>query len=112
MRFTELCSCLNARVLSGNDHLDNDISQGIISDILSDVMVRGRKGSVWVTNQINVNVIAIAFFKGLSGVILPNDLVLDQEASAKAIEKQIPVLSTSHSAFDVVGILYEMGLRG
>jgi predicted transcriptional regulator len=112
MRFTELLDRLNARVLSGNEHLDNDISQGIISDILSDVMVRGRKGSVWVTNHINVNVIAIAFFKGLSGVILPNDLELDQEASAKAIEKQIPVLSTSYSAFDVVGLLYEMGLRG
>ena len=30
----------------------------------------------------------------------------------KAIEKQIPVMSTSYSAFDVVGLLYEMGLRG
>jgi predicted transcriptional regulator len=112
MLFKDLQNNLDAKVLSGNEHMDNLISQGIISDILSDVMVHGRKGSVWVTNQINVNVIAIAFFKGMAGVILPNNLYLDQEASAKAIEKQIPVLSTSLSAFDVVGMLYEMGLRG
>jgi len=112
MLVNDLQNALNATVLSGAERMDTAVSQGIISDILSDVMVHGRKGSVWVTNQINVNVIAIAFFKGLAGVILPNNLCLDQEAAAKASEKQIPVLSTPLSAFDVVGTLFQMGLRG
>ncbi|MBN1997646.1 serine kinase, partial [candidate division KSB1 bacterium] len=45
-------------------------------------------------------------------VILPGGLEPDQSALQKAREKNIPVLSTELTTFDIAGKLYELGIRG
>ena len=83
-----------------------------ISDILSDVMSGAAKGDLWITTQTHENVIAILYFKGLAGVILPAGFRPDDEALGKARDKKLPVLLTELPAFEVAGRLYELGLRG
>ncbi|MBN1559996.1 serine kinase [candidate division KSB1 bacterium] len=111
MRVKEIVNSLNLQVFSGEENLEKEVTGGIISDILSDVMAQASKGLLWVTNQTHENVIAIVFFKGLAGVILPGGLQLDDEAATKAMEKKLPVLLTNLSAFEIVGKLYEIGIR-
>ena len=112
MLLCEIEKVLEATVLSGHNCLHTAVDRVFVSDILSDVMAKADKGALWVTNQANINVVAITFFKGLAGVILPNHLQLDRDALVKAIEKEIPVFSSSMSAFNVVGELFKMGLKG
>jgi predicted transcriptional regulator len=110
MQLNEIIDSLGLTVFSGENNLEKEVTDGIISDMLSDVMAQAQKGSLWVTNQTHENVLAIVFFKSLAGVILPAGLQLDDEAAPKAREKNLVVLQTSLSAFEIVGKLYELGI--
>ncbi|MBN1999070.1 serine kinase, partial [candidate division KSB1 bacterium] len=94
MLLNEIVQNLSLKILSGEENLQKSITCGHISDILSDVMARAVKGSIWITNQTHENIIAICYFKSLGAVILPGGLDPDQSALQKAREKNIPVLST------------------
>jgi len=110
MLVREVVEKLGLSVFSGEDKLDCEITGGCISDILSDVMAQAKKGHLWVTNQTHENVLAVTFFKGLAGVVLPNGLYLDDNAAQKAKQKQILVLQTDRTAFEIVGELYKLGV--
>lgn len=111
MLLNDIVTHLSLDVLSGRDFGKN-VSCGYISDILSDVMAKSPKTALWITNQTHENILALVYFKGLSGVILPEGLTLEESSLKKAREKNIPVFSTVQPAFDVAGKLYELGLRG
>ncbi|HOT97667.1 MAG TPA: DRTGG domain-containing protein [bacterium] len=112
MQLSQIIQELDCRILSGDPGQPLEVSTACISDMLSDVMAKAVKGSLWITSQTHMNVIAICFFKTLAGVILPDDLIPDDTVLAKAREKEILVLSTSATAFDTAGKLYALGLRG
>ena len=110
MQVKEIIESLDLTVFSGQESLDKEVTGGIISDMLSDVMAQASKGALWVTNQTHENVLAIVFFKSLAGVILPGGLELDEDAAAKAKDKKLPVILTNRSAFEIVGQLYALGI--
>lgn len=111
MLLKDIIKQLSLNVLSGKE-FSQDVSCGYISDILSDVMAKSPKTALWITNQTHENILAMVYFKGLSGVILPDGLTLEDASLKKAKEKNIPVFSTTQPAFDIAGRLYELGLRG
>ncbi|MBN2355814.1 serine kinase [candidate division KSB1 bacterium] len=108
----EIVEKIGFKILAGQESLQAPVTHAYISDILSDVMARSQKGTLWITNQTHMNVIAIVFFKSLSGVVFPEGLIPDDDVLAKAREKHIAVLSSELSAFDIAGRLYAMGIRG
>ncbi len=112
MLLREIADQMQMSVLSGEENLQTDAHFAYMSDILSDVMAKAKKESLWITNMTHMNVIAICFFKTLAAVILPDGLRPEEDVLAKAHEKNIVVLSTPLTAFDVAGRLYEMGIRG
>ncbi len=112
MVLNEILDTLKLQALSGEGNLGQEVTSAYVSDILSDVMAKARKGCLWITHQTHENVLAIVFFKGLVGVILPDGLRPDEKVLAKAREKIIPVLVTDLSAFEVAGQLYALGIRG
>jgi hypothetical protein len=75
---------LGCEVLSGETHFDRQVTLACCSDILSDVMARARKGCLWITHQTHENVLAIAFFKELTAIILPAGHKPDNDVIAKA----------------------------
>ena len=66
MLMKDIVDALGLSVFSGEGNLDKDVTGGIISDMLSDVMAQAQKGALWVTNQTHENVLAIVFFKSLA----------------------------------------------
>ena len=80
----------------------NKVADGVyIGDILSYALAKIKEGNIWVTSQINVNVVAIAFHKKASCVILTDNLMLDDDAYKKAKEYNINVFSSSKSAYEI-----------
>lgn len=112
MKLNTVVQCLNLKILSGKEQLEKDVKCGYVSDILSDVMAKSPKNALWITNQTHENILALVYFKGLSGIILPEGMSLELECLKKAKEKKIPVFSSHQPAFDIIGKLYEIGLRG
>jgi putative NIF3 family GTP cyclohydrolase 1 type 2 len=89
-----------------------DISGGHVSDLLSDVLANAPSKGVLVTIQVHMNVIAVAVHADLSAVIFASGKTPEEAVVRKAVEEKIPLYVAKEPAFDIVGRLYSLGLRG
>lgn len=112
MKLKELVKQLDLDVLAGKNLLGRNVSGGYASDLLSDVMANSKKDNIWVTMQIHQNVIAVASLKELAGIIIVNGREPEEEALKKAKEENTPIMLTKLPAFEIVGRLYKLGIRG
>ena len=74
MKVRELAKKLGAKVLSGEENLEMEISCGYSCDLLSWVLAHGKQGMGWCTVQSHVNVIAVAVLMEMACVILVEDV--------------------------------------
>lgn len=100
--------CLTPEVDAGA----RDIRAGYASDLLSDVLAHGPAGGVLVTVQVHLNVVAVATHADLAAVIFALDRRPEPNVLAKAVAEGIAMYVAPVSAFDVVGRLYGLGIRG
>ena len=112
MKLSEIVEMFNLEVQTGANKLDNEVTGGYASDLLSDVLANSAEGNIWITLQIHHNIVAIASIKGLSGILLINNRQPAEETIAKAEEENIPILVSSLPAFEMVGRLYKLGISG
>ncbi len=112
MKLNELVRQLEMDVKSAVQNLSREVSGGYASDLLSDVIAHADKGYLWVTLQVHQNIVAVAVVKELAGIVIVNGRQPEQETLAKAESEGIPILGTQLAAFEVVGRLYGLGLRG
>ena len=91
---------------------DIEVTGGYSSDLLSDVMGKAAAKSIWVTNQIHPNVIAVASLIDAAAVIIAGGLEPEEGTLRKAEEVRMPLFTTDLPAFEVVGQLYQLGVRG
>lgn len=108
----EIVDLLQAQVIGGGGKVDNPITGGYVSDLLSHVMGHALSGNVWITMQGHQNIVAVASLLGLSAVIIAGGIQPDQDAIRKADIEEIPLLLTSMSAFAIAGLLYDKGIPG
>jgi len=108
----EMVDILQAQVMAGATKIDNEISGGYVSDLLSNVMGQTKAGNIWVTMQGHQNIVAVASLVGLSAVIIAGDVKPEKETINKAEAEAIPLLITPLSSFVVAGLLCDKGVRG
>jgi hypothetical protein len=112
MKLEDVVRELNLGVEAGGLNLSGEVSGGYASDLLSDVMAHAGKDSLWVTVQVHQNIVAVAVVKDLVGIVLVNGREPEQETLARAKQEGVPILATKLPTFEVVGRLYQLGLRG
>ncbi len=112
MKLTDIIKSLDLKIKSGSDLLDREVTGGYVSDILSSVLTHAEQGNIWVTYQRHLNIVPIAGAKDISGIIVVSGRQIDKETLEKAEEEKIPILGTGMDAFQVVGKLYQLGIRG
>jgi len=112
MKLSDLVHGLSLEVRSGQDSLDREVTGGYSSDLLSDVIAHAVEGDLWITLQTHVNVVAVASMKGLCGVVLVNGREPAEETIEKAIAEGVPILLSKLPAFELIGRLYKLGLKG
>jgi predicted transcriptional regulator len=108
MKVSEIVEKLDLTVVGGVEGLENEITGGYSSDLLSDVMGNIKDANVWITLQTHKNVMAIASLRDTSAVILVKGLQPDVDMLEKANEEGIPVLVTDMETFEVTGKLYQL----
>ena len=114
MRLEEIAKRLDLRKLTSATPTDEsaDVTAGYASDLLSDVLANGPAGGMLVTIQVHMNVIAVAVHAGLAAVIFASNRIPDASVVEKAQQEGLALYVAEKSTFDVVGRLYELGLRG
>jgi hypothetical protein len=108
----DLVEKLGLEVRSARGRLDAEVTGGYASDLLSDVMAHSREGNVWITLQVHQNVVAVACMKDLAGIILVSGREPQEETLEKAEAENIPVMVSKLPAFELVGRVYNLGIRG
>lgn len=108
----EIVKELNLRVVSAPGNLDKEVSGGYASDLLSDVIANSKKGNVWITLQTHQNIVAVATLKELVGIIIVNGRKPEEGTLRRAEKENISTIVTKFPTFEIVGRLYELGVRG
>jgi hypothetical protein len=91
---------------------DREIAAGFASDVLSEVLGRAPQGCLLVTAQHNLNVIAVAAYTDIAGIIVTSGYRPTDEVLARARAEGIALYSTQAQTFDVVGKLSRLGIQG
>ena len=112
MRLERIVKELSLEVRCAVHNLNKQISRGYASDLLSDVIANSKKDNIWVTLQIHQNIVGVASLKELAGIIIVNGREPEEEVLRKAEEENIPMMLTKLPAFEIVGRLYKLDIRG
>lgn len=111
MKLMDIVDTLGLTVSAGRRGLDADVTGGYTSDLLSCAMAGAANGNLWVTLQGHLNVVAVASLNELAGVIVTEGKPVFPEALSKAEDEGIPILTTTLTTYEVVGRLWELGVR-
>ena len=87
-------------------------SVGYVSDMLSCVMTGAVKDGIWVTLQAHNNIVAVACLLDLAAVIITEGASPDENTIKKANDEGLILLGTEKKSFEIVGKLWELGIRG
>ncbi|NLX89976.1 MAG: serine kinase [Firmicutes bacterium] len=112
MTVEEIVAELGLKVLTGREHLKREISSAYCCDLLSRVMSRSSKNSLWITIQTHPNIVAVAALVEMACIVIPENVTVDENTLAKAEEEHVVILSSSMSAYTVAGKLYSLGIHG
>ncbi|MBQ9780089.1 MAG: hypothetical protein IJW00_04000 [Clostridia bacterium] len=89
---------------------DREVEGVYIGDLLSWVMGRAQSGNAWVTIMSNLNIVAVATLADVSCIILAEGVTLDEQVKRTAESKDVNILSTDKTAFEVASALAGLGL--
>ena len=109
MRISDLIRLLDLQAQTGP--FDQEIKGGYASDLLSDVLANGKAGNIWVTIQVHRNIVAVASLKDFAGIIVAGGRKPEDASIAEAAREKLNLLTTPLSTYEVVGKLYEAGIR-
>ncbi len=108
MKVSDIIGKLDLKVIGGEEGLQNEITGGYTSDLLSDVMGNVDEGYVWITLQTHRNVMAVASLKEVAAVIIVKGLEADENTISQSNDEGIPLLSSEMETFELSGKLYQL----
>ncbi len=111
MTLGELVEALALEIRAGSDQMDRVVEGGYVSDLLSDVIAGAKEGDLWITLQLHQNIVAVAFLNNLAGIVIVGGREPEPETLEKAEEQGVPIMVSGLPAYEVVGRLYQMGIR-
>ena len=81
-----------------------------IGDLLSFVIANGTEGSLWLTVQKHLNVIAVASLNDFVGIVFVENSYPDEDTIDKATSLDIPLFISEKSAYALAKELISLGL--
>ncbi len=112
MYLYEIKEALNARVLSGKEHLDREVKSACASDFMSDVLAYVKDQSLLITGMVNPQVVRTAEMMDMKCIIFVRGKVPGEDILELARERDIVVMSSPIRMFIACGLLYSRGLEG
>ena len=112
MKIYEIQSLLGAKLLCGEENLQNDVYSACCSDMMSDVLAYVKDQGVLLTGLINPQVIRTASMMDMVCIVFVRDKSPTDEMVELARECGIAVMCSSLRAYEACGLLYQAGLQG
>jgi predicted transcriptional regulator len=112
MTLKDISDRLDLTVCCAGGGLDRQLTGGYSGDLLSDVMAHSGQGQAWVTIQVHINIVAVAVLKEHAAIIIANGRTPAAETVRKAEEENVPIFTSTRSAFEICGMLHALGVSG
>lgn len=110
MKIKQIQDLLNAKLLTGETILENEVASACCSDMMSDVLAFVKDQGVLITGLVNPQVVRTANMMDMVCIVFARNKVPTEEMVELAKESGIAVMCTSKRAFEASGILYSAGL--
>jgi len=110
MKLRELKDILEAKVYSGEEHLDREVHAVCGSDLMSDVLAFVKNQSVLLTGLLNPQVIRTAEMMDMCCVVIVRGKTPDEQMVNLAKDKDIILMTTTNPMYAACGKLYSSGL--
>ncbi len=111
MTLKEVKETINAEVISGDHDLKKEIKCAFAAELLSDVLALSQEGALLITGFTHPQVVYAADAANLCAILFVRGRWPNEATQQLAIQKKIPLLSTSYMMFETCGLLYEYGLK-
>jgi predicted transcriptional regulator len=112
MKLREVATLLEAEVIFGEDHLDEEFEFAGASDLMSDVLAFGKPGILLLTGLANTQSMRTAEIIEAKAIVYVRGRRPSREGIELAEKSKMPVLSTSFLMYKACGLLYGRGIRG
>jgi len=111
MTIKQIAELLNAKVVCGENRLDEDFEHAFASDLMSDVLTIGDHNPVILTGLCNLQTIRTCEMGNLEIIILVRKKKASPEMIEMAEEEGMVVMECEYSMFKSCGILYQAGMK-
>lgn len=111
MKFEEIVEKTSADVLFRSDQCrDREIEHAVAADLMSEVMVGTVDDSLIITGLINAQVVRTAEMMNVCAVLFVRGKDVPEAIVDLAKDRDVTVMRTNLTMFEVCGILYEAGM--
>lgn len=110
MRVEDLLKQEEFKLFTKGENQQKEIKGVYINDLLSYVMSHSSEGDVWITVQIHPNIVAVAELVGISAIIIPEGIEVEEITKEKADEKGIEIISTELDAYNICKFFAGQGI--
>ena len=110
MTLREVVNLLNGTVYLGENRLDEEVSTGFASDLMSDVLTL-KETPMLITGLCNVQTIRTCDMATLDIVVFVRNKKPTPDMVELAEDNDMVLISSSFSMFRAVGLLYEAGIK-
>ena len=112
MTIGEVKSILEAKVLVGEERMEEPVVTACGSDLMSDVLAFVKDRTVLITGLINPHVVRTSEMLDITCIVFSRGKLPSQEILEEAEESGITVMSTEMTTYTACGELYVHGLPG
>ncbi|HHX56870.1 MAG TPA: hypothetical protein GX710_02510 [Clostridiales bacterium] len=112
MTVKDIATLLDAKIICCEDSLNRELHTACGADMMSDVLAFVKDQSVLLTGLCNAQVIRTAEMMDIVCIVFVRGKLPDDNMINLAVERNIPLLTTTHRMFSACGLLYSNGLHG
>ena len=112
MRLYDVRNILDAKVLWGEEYLDQEIESACGSDFMSDVLAYVKNQALLLTGLVNLQVVRTADMMDIKCIVFVRGKVPDEAILRLARECGIVVMTSKRRMYSACGLLYTNGLVG
>ncbi len=112
MKMSKIVELLNAKVLCGEELLENEVHSACGSDMMSDVLAFVKDQAVLLTGLVNLQVVRTAAMMDMRCVVFVRGKNPSEDIIDFARDNDIVVLASDERMYPACGKLYANGLVG
>jgi predicted transcriptional regulator len=111
MKISQIIQITEAKLLSAEAFLENEVVMAFASDLMSDVLTLDTDGILLITGLMNLQTIRTAEMAEIKNILIVRNKKPSEEMVALARKENIVLMVSEKSMFHISGLLFQAGLK-